>query len=160
MAVPFSVLIYVTYSIRTYLFVWKRFSVIFVFLINRAVVNLPETLGTHFSLKITALREYLSISISSGLIIMWKCRKVLNTGSYKFSCGRKYCFWTMLNTKILCGDWGEKNVNCVYGIAQCLSNKKALIIHNYSCQLLKKMQFLVFFLTAIKKIIMKQEMIK
>lgn len=59
---------------------------------NRAVVNLPETLGTHFSLKITALREYLSIAISSGLIIIWKCRKVLSTGSYKFLCGRKDCF--------------------------------------------------------------------
>lgn len=72
-------------------FLWKRFSVIFV-LLNRAVVNLPETLGTHFSLKITALREYLSIAISSGLIIIWKCRKVLSTSSYKFLCGRKDCF--------------------------------------------------------------------
>ncbi|KAM7430696.1 hypothetical protein ABFA07_018644 [Porites harrisoni] len=44
----------------------------------KAVVNLPETLGTHFSLKITALREYLSVAISSGLIIIWKCRKVEN----------------------------------------------------------------------------------
>ena len=53
-------------------------------------MNLPETLGTHFSLKITALREYLSVAISSGLIIIWKCRKVLSSVSYKFLCGRKY----------------------------------------------------------------------
>ena len=72
-------------------FLWKKFSVIFV-LVYRAVVNLPETLGTHFSLKITALREYLSVAISSGLIIIWKCRKVLSSISYKFLCGRKYCF--------------------------------------------------------------------
>ena len=55
-------------------------------------MNLPETLGTHFSLKITALREYLSIAISSGLIIIWKCRKVLTTGSYKFLCGESTAF--------------------------------------------------------------------
>lgn len=73
-------------------FLWKKFSVIFV-LVYRAVVNLPETLGTHFSLKITALRDqYLSVAISSGLIIIWKCRKVLGSVSYKFLCGRKYCF--------------------------------------------------------------------
>lgn len=118
-------------------------------------MNLPETLGTHFSLKITALREYLSVAISSGLIIIWKCRKVLSSVSYKFLCGRKYCFWTMQNTiKIV---WiffygklrGAKHELC--RIAQCFSNKKASwIIHNYSCQFLKKMQFLVFFLAGIK----------
>lgn len=44
----------------------------------KAVVNLPETLGTHFSLKIASLREFVSIAVSSGLIIIWKCRKIEN----------------------------------------------------------------------------------
>lgn len=44
----------------------------------KAVVNLPEALGTHFSLKTAVLREFVSLAISSGLIILWKCRKVEN----------------------------------------------------------------------------------
>ena len=42
----------------------------------RAVVNLPDSLGTHFSLKVTALRDFVLVAVSSGLIIVWKCRKV------------------------------------------------------------------------------------
>lgn len=44
----------------------------------KAVISLPESLGTHFSLKIAAFREFVSVAVSSGLIIMWKCRKVEN----------------------------------------------------------------------------------
>ena len=41
-------------------------------------------------------------------------------------------------------------MNCV-GLHNVSQTKKAsFIIHNYSCQFLKKMQFLVFFLAGIK----------
>ncbi|XP_078358313.1 uncharacterized protein LOC144643055 [Oculina patagonica] len=44
----------------------------------KAIVNLPEALGTHFSLKIAVLQEFVSVAVSSGLIIIWKCRKAEN----------------------------------------------------------------------------------
>ena len=47
-----------------------------VLILFRAVVNLPEALGTHFSLKTAVLREFVSVAVSSGFIILWKCRKV------------------------------------------------------------------------------------
>lgn len=44
----------------------------------KAVVNLPESIGTHFSLKMAVLKDFVSVAVSSGLIILWRCRKVEN----------------------------------------------------------------------------------
>lgn len=44
----------------------------------KAVLNLPESSGTHLSLKMAALKEYVSVAVSSGLIFLWRCRKVEN----------------------------------------------------------------------------------
>ena len=46
------------------------------FIAFRAVINLPEALGTHFSLKTAVLKDFVSVGVSSGLIVLWKCRKV------------------------------------------------------------------------------------
>ena len=44
---------------------------------SRALVNLPESLpGTHLSLKVDALKDFVVLAGSTGLIIMWRCRQV------------------------------------------------------------------------------------
>lgn len=44
----------------------------------KAVINLPESLGTPFSSKIASFKDFVSVAVTSGLIIVWKCRKVEN----------------------------------------------------------------------------------
>lgn len=44
----------------------------------KAVLNLPESLGAHFCLKVATWKDFVALSVSSGLIFVWKCRKVEN----------------------------------------------------------------------------------
>lgn len=44
----------------------------------KAIISLPESLGTHLFLKMAVLNNFVSLAVSSGLIILWRCRKVEN----------------------------------------------------------------------------------
>lgn len=49
----------------------------------RAVINLPETLGIPFCLKVATFMDFLSVAVSSELIFIWKYRKVHSYESKK-----------------------------------------------------------------------------
>ncbi|KAK2572366.1 hypothetical protein P5673_002601 [Acropora cervicornis] len=46
----------------------------------KAVINLPETQGIPFYLKMATFMDFLSIAVSSELIFIWKYKKVENIG--------------------------------------------------------------------------------
>lgn len=42
----------------------------------RAVVSLPETVGVQHSLKIDSFKDFIAVSSGTGLVFLWKCKKV------------------------------------------------------------------------------------